>query len=315
VDFGEEIHVTRAEFFDRHRVWLEVDVEEETRERGGFPLSATFSLAPRFPRRNWPIIFGVIIGSLRLRVFYLRGEGEVGVNPNVEIVGGAVFSGEEGGEGDHSCVVGGEGGGSELDFHAGVFGGSGEGFLKGAIAGDSSGKSDEGVAIFFGGVDGFFDEGIDDGGLKGGANISEVGLGIFDFLELIEDSCFESGEGEVEGSVFENRPREGIRFRVAPAGVLFNFWSARVGELEHAADFVEGFAGGVVDSATDEAVLPVGLDLDEESVAAGDDETEVGRDVASLQEGREKMPFHVVDSEEGFVGGGGESFGVGETDE
>ena len=37
-------------------------------------------------------------------------------------------------------------------------------------------------------------------------------------------------------------------FRVSLAGVLFDFGATGIGEVEHASNFVESFARGVVDS-------------------------------------------------------------------
>jgi len=60
--------------------------------------------------------------------------------------------------------------------------------------------------------------------------------------------------------------------------MFFNLGTAGIGELEHAADFVEGFACGVIDGAAEELVVAVALGIDEEGVAAGDDESEMRRD-------------------------------------
>ncbi|MFT6239686.1 MAG: hypothetical protein ACJAQT_001767 [Akkermansiaceae bacterium] len=173
-------------------------------------------------------------------------------------------------------------GGGGLDFHARVFSGGGEGFLEGSVAGDAPGEGDEGVAVFLRGVDCFFDEGVEDGFLERGADVGEVGLGFFDLLELVEDGGFEAGEGEVEGGVFKDGTGEAVGFGVTLAGVLFDFGAAGVGELEHAADFVEGFACGVVDGSPNKVVLAVGRDSDEHGVTAGDDEAEVRGDLAEF---------------------------------
>ena len=242
-------------------------------------------------------------------------EGEVGINSDIEWVGGAVFGSEESGEGDHAGVVGGERRRGGLHSYAHVLGGDGEGFLQGAVTGHSAGKGDQGVAGLAGGLDRFFNEGIDDSSLERCADVGEVCLGIVELLELIKDGGLEAGEGKMKGRVLEMSAWEGEGFWVAFAGVLFDFGPTGIGELEHAADFVEGFAGGVVDGAADELVLSVRLDVDEHGVAAGDDKTEVGRDCSFFEERREKVPFHVVDSEEGFSGGGGETFGISESDE
>jgi hypothetical protein len=60
--------------------------------------------------------------------------------------------------------------------------------------------------------------------------------------------------------------------------MFFNLGPAGIGELEHASDFVEGFACGVIDGAAEELVVAVALGIDEEGVATRDDEAEMRRD-------------------------------------
>ena len=60
--------------------------------------------------------------------------------------------------------------------------------------------------------------------------------------------------------------------------MFFNLGTAGIGELEHPADLVEGFARGVIDRAAEELVVAVALGIDEEGVATRDDEAEMRRD-------------------------------------
>ena len=136
-----------------------------------------------------------------------------------------------------------------MHSYAHVFGGDGEGFLQGAVTGHSAGKGDQGVAVLAGGLDRFYNEGIDDSSLEGCADVGEVCPGIVELLKLIKDGGLEAGEGKMKGRVLEMSAWEGKGFWVAFAGVLFDFGPTGIGELEHAPDFVECFAGGVVDGA------------------------------------------------------------------
>lgn len=224
-----------------------------------------------------------------------------------------MFGGEEAGEGDHSGVVGGESRGRELEGEVVLFAGGAEGILQGPVAGNAAGDGDDFVTGVSGGAKGLFDEAVDDGGLEGGADVGELGPGVVEFLELVEDGGFEAGEGEIVGLFLESGAGEGEGFGVSGAGVLFDFGASGVGELEHAADFIEGFAGGVIDGASEEFVGAEAPDIDEHGVAAGDDESEVRGDVAFFEEGREEVAFHVVDAKEGLAGRGGERFGVGKS--
>ena len=85
---------------------------------------------------------------------------EVGIDPQIQGIGGAVFGGQEGGEGDHGGVVGGEGGGSELDFETSVCRCFDELALEGLVAGDPAGKGDGLMAGVLGGFDCFFDKSL-----------------------------------------------------------------------------------------------------------------------------------------------------------
>ena len=71
-----------------------------------------------------------------------RGECEIRVDSDFERVAGTVFGSEEGGEGDHACVVGGECRWGGLNFHTAVLCGNGEGFLQSSVTGNSAGKGD-----------------------------------------------------------------------------------------------------------------------------------------------------------------------------
>lgn len=135
-----------------------------------------------------------------------------------------------------------------------------------------------------------------------------------ELLELIEDGGFEAGEGEVQRVILEDGAGEGEGFGVSFAGGFFDFWSAGIGEVEHAADFIEGFAGGVIDGAPEKLVLLEAVDLDQHGVASGDDEGEVWRDGFLGDERRKEVALHVVNGVEWFTGGEGQSFGVGQSD-
>lgn len=102
--------------------------------------------------------------------------------------------GEKSGEGDHTGVVGSERRPGEAEFNSFVLAGEAEFFLKRFIAGDTSGKGDDFVARFFGGEEGFTDQGIDDGGLEGGANVGKLRLWVVELLELVKNGGLEAGE-------------------------------------------------------------------------------------------------------------------------
>ena len=119
-------------------------------------------------------------------------------------------------------------------------------------------------------------------------------------LDIAKDSGFDSGKREEEARIeigdgcrlgglgarrlaaevklrFDLREGEGHGTRVAVLGERVDPGAAGVAEAEELGDFVVGFAGGVVDGAADERVVPRavgGSGEIEMGVAAGDDESE-----------------------------------------
>ena len=121
--------------------------------------------------------------------------------------------------------------------------------------------------------------------------------------------------------------------------------TAGIAEAEELGDFVEGFAGGVVNGAADEGVMPRavgGVREIEMRVAAGDDEGEgcasarrtvlidpspnrvtgvsldalrLCRGFALVEQDRVDVAFEMIDGDEWEVVGEGESLGVGDADE
>jgi hypothetical protein len=76
---------------------------------------------------------------------------------------------------------------------------------------------------------------------------------------------------------FDLRERERDGVRVTEFCERVNPWAAGVAEAEQFGDFIEGFAGSIVDGAADESVGPGAISGPREkkvSVAAGDDEGE-----------------------------------------
>jgi hypothetical protein len=76
---------------------------------------------------------------------------------------------------------------------------------------------------------------------------------------------------------FDLRERERDSARVAEFSECVNPWAAGTAEAEQFGDFIEGFAGSIVDGAADESVGPgaiSGAREKEVGVTAGDDEGE-----------------------------------------
>lgn len=85
-----------------------------------------------------------------------------------------------------------------------------------------------------------------------------------------------------------------------------------MGEAQQFADFVETFAGGVIQRGAQQFVLADGVHHDQLGVAAADEEEEVGELQRGVGEvGGEGVAFDVVGCEEGNVEAHGHGFGEG----
>ena len=118
------------------------------------------------------------------------------------------------------------------------------------VAADAAADADVLGVDFFGGGEGFGDEDIDDGFLKGGAEVGEMVGGVFpESGEQIKHGGFEAAEAEGEIAAVLHAAGEIEGGGVAGAGEFVDLRTAGVGQAQHAGDLVEGFAGGVIAGA------------------------------------------------------------------
>tara|TARA_B100001029_G_scaffold148842_1_gene130254 strand:- start:86 stop:355 length:270 start_codon:yes stop_codon:yes gene_type:complete len=71
---------------------------------------------------------------------------------------------------------------------------------KGFIAAHSSGQGNDATSSFRGSLQGFRNEDVNDGFLKGSANVRDPHVYIFDLWKGISDCGLKSGKGKVEFS-------------------------------------------------------------------------------------------------------------------
>ena len=125
---------------------------------------------------------------------------------------------------------------------------------------------------------------------------------------------------------FDVREREWDRVRVAVGRERVDPWTTGIAEAEELGNFVEGFAGGVVEGAAYVAVGPAGcvlLNEVEMGVPTRDDKCEGGKlerfilggsPLGMLQENSVDVPFEVVDGDERQVAREGQGLGVTDSD-
>jgi len=112
---------------------------------------------------------------------------------------------------------------------------------------------------------------------------------------------------ETQGVARSPKERAGQhrRARASRLGEAGDGRPPRVAESEELGNLVKGLSGRVVTGRAEDFVTPESADMDEETVPAGDDEGKegtLGRKTArDVQEGRDEMPFDVMDAQEGLA--------------
>ena len=98
---------------------------------------------------------------------------------------------------------------------------------------------------------------------------------------------------------------------VAFGCLLVDLWAARVTEVEKSGDFVEGFAGGVVDGFTEQLdVVEEVIDFEQGRVPTRDEKRDGWRDnLATFENIDANVANEVVDGIERFAGCYGQSLG------
>ena len=197
-----------------------------------------------------------------------------------------------------------------------MFGFGAEVLSEGGIGADSAADGDGLVAGLAGGFEEFGGEDIDDGGLDGGAEVGEIGLrGWAVFFEEDADRGFEAAEAEIEIAGVDHAAREIEAGGVAIRSEAVDEDATGIAEAEEFGGFVEGLAGGVVEGASEELVIPEAFDIQKQSMPAANDERGMGRDGVASEERREQVALDVVHGEEGFGRAEGQAFGQRGSDE
>ncbi len=252
---------------------------------------------------------------------WVEGEGEAGG----EGLGGGF---DHGGKGDHGGVVAGEGGWGDLEGNAEAVGFPTDAGGEAVVVGDAAGEAN--AAAFSGSSDlvEFASELIDDGGLKGGADVGEGGFegGVVELFEGVAEAGFEPGKAETPvGGILEGAGKVPGR-GVAVGSPSLDLGAAGVGQSEEFGTLVESLAGGIVDRFGEDRKVALSVDPDEEGVAAGNNQSEVGelgskvfRKVGRVfgverNEGGEGVGAEVVDPVEGYIPVEGEGLRGGDPD-
>src|SRR4030095_4073594 len=232
---------------------------------------------------------------------------------DVDCEGGelAFFDAESGDEADHGGVVGAKMGfsGEELEAAGGAFGG--EAFAQTGVAAHAAAESDNGEAGVLDGAHGFANEDVDDGFLERGADVFDAIIA--EFGKHVADGSLESAEAEREIVRVHHASRKMVALGVAAGGEVVDVRAAGVGKAKQLADFVEGFAGGIVDGLAEEFVIGEGVDLNQEGVAAADDEADGGAYVFS-EEGQEQVTLEMIDGVKRKSARDRQAFGDGASD-
>lgn len=251
--------------------------------------------------------------------------------------------------GDHGGVVCGEGGGGKRDGKALFQRDGGEVCAQFTIGGDTARDKDAGCAVMRGGMRCLADEVVDDGTLKrcnqvkrlliaqrcdlikGGlrdvcercaTSVNGVLQGVR--LDVAQDARLDAAEGEVEGRPFRGAAIDFYEAEWDCAGITegaerIEPRTAGIAQAEQLSDLVIGFAGGVVDGATDVAIVPCALLLVgqvEVRVASADDECELLLGgLCGLHQNGVDVAFKMIDGQQRFAQSVAVGLGKGDADE
>lgn len=203
-------------------------------------------------------------------------QGEVGIYILVELAPVATLKTQEACEGNHGGIVGGEAGWTGEEFQAVPRAGFSKGASQCVVTTHSAGEGDQAASTPVRRAEGLVDEDIDNGLLKGRAEVWNLPRQITGLWQGVTHGGLQSREGEVEFAWYGawKIVGGGISLEGAP----LDFWSAGIGKSHKAGHLVKGFACGVIESTAEELVVPDGPGMNEHGVSSGDDESEVRGD-------------------------------------
>ena len=127
----------------------------------------------------------------------------------------------------------------------------------------------------------------------------------------------EAAEAEVEPRrVVEQRAREAVALRIAVAGGPFDRRPAGIRQAEQAGDFVERFAGRVVDRAAQRREIGRAFAAVQVRVPAADDQADAGKHVAAArQPAGVDVGLQVIHGQQRQVAGDAQRLGRGQPDQ
>ena len=160
--------------------------------------------------------------------------------------------------------------------------GGGESLAERAIAGNAARGSDAPNAEPLGGADRLGYQHIHDGRLDAGAQVAEA-LRVVEQVGVVAQKIahrgFQPAEAEVVVRVVNHWPGKVKGLGVSSFGQPVNLRSGGIRQADQLADLVEALARGVVHGRAEQVVVKFGADMDEQGVAAADDERDVGLEV------------------------------------
>ena len=139
------------------------------------------------------------------------------------------------------------------------------------IAGDPSAGGDAADAGLDGGGDEFGGEGVDDRGTDSGTQVTEVLRGIGQAGVLIQEhpnARLEAAEAEKVIGFVTQWARELKAVGPAFFGQTIQHRASRIGEAEEFCGLVEAFARGIVEGASEDHLVELGPDVNQQGVTA-----------------------------------------------
>ena len=118
----------------------------------------------------------------------------------------------------------------------------------------------------------------------------------------------QAAEAKIQISGVQHAPGKIEFFRVTCLRPHFNLRAARITEPKQLRDLIERFPGGVIERGAKNFVIANAPHVDEQTVPATHDQSNVRLDFFAAKKWREQMPFQMIDREKWFAGADGQTF-------
>ena len=128
------------------------------------------------------------------------------------------------------------------------------------------------------------------------------------FRQQIPHRRLQAAEAKIQISGVQHAPGKIEFFRDYLFAPAFQSRAARITEPKQLRDLIERFAGGVIERGAKNFVIANAPHVDEQTVPATHDQSNVRLDFFAAKKWREQMPFQMIDREKWFAAADRQTF-------